>query len=138
MKIMTKSAFILECIDNVFSVSVAGNFTIENYKNINNLDFYKTLFDNYVMLSNYYDKIKADTEMSEDEFDAKLLTAINISKEENLKLYLSSLSEVVREHNVDYHVEEEYTKLTRKREYNGRISDLFSKMLIDIREKEEI
>lgn len=138
MEIMTKSAFILECIDDVFSVSVAGNFTIENYKNINNLDFYKTLFDNYVILSNYYDKIKANTEMCEDEFDAKLLTAINISKEENLRLYLSSLSEVVREHNIDYNVEEEYNKLARKRECKGKISDLFGKMLIDIREKEEI
>ena len=101
---MKKFEFMLECIDKIFSVAVSGNFIIENYTNLNIQDFYKTIFDNYVSLSDLYDQTTSVKGLSSEEVDTRLMTFINVATEESLTLFLSSLEKIVKDQKIDYDV----------------------------------
>lgn len=55
---MTKATFFNECIDNIFSLMVTGNFTIENYCHRNTFEFYEDLIKTYGNLSVFFDNIQ--------------------------------------------------------------------------------
>lgn len=133
---MKKYDFILECIDQIYTLSVASNFTIENYKNISVFSFYKGLFNNYVKLSDYYDKYMADDTISEDEKRTRLLFAIDLTKAEALNLFFDSFEDIVKKQKLDYNVRESFSVISESKK-GQKISSIFKQMLIDIRKIEE-
>ncbi len=133
---MTKYDFILECIEQIFSLSVASNFTIENYKNISVLNFYKGLFHNYVELSNCYDKYIEDDSLSEEEKRTRLLFAIDLTKAEVLSLFFDSFEDIIKKQKLDYNVRENFSIISESKK-GQKTSSVFKQMLTDIRKIEE-
>ena len=124
---MTKSEFMLECIDKVFSIEVSGNFIIENYMNLNVHDFYKTIFEDYISFSQAYDQV-ITKDFSVEEANALLMTFINIAKENALSMFLSSLDKIVKDNHLDYNVMDSFKTISSEN-HKLNISDIFIQML---------
>lgn len=133
---MTKYDFILECIEQIYTLSVASNFTIENYKNISVFDFYKGLFNNYVKLSDCYDKYMKDDSLSEEEKRTRLLFAIDLTKADALNLFFDSFEDIIKKQKLDYNVRENFSIILESKK-GQKTSSIFKQMLIDIRKIEE-
>ena len=133
---MTKCDFILECIEKIYTLSVASNFTIENYKNISVSNFYKGLFNNYVELSDCYDKYMADDNIPAEEKRTRLLFAIDLTKAEALNLFFDSFEDIIKKQKLDYNVRENFSIISETKK-GQRTSSIFKQMLTDIRKIEE-
>lgn len=134
---MTKAAFFNECIDNIFSLMVTGNFIIENYCHRNAFEFYEDLIVTYDGLSRFYDKIQQEKKYSEEEIDVRLNMAINIAKQRNIERFLNRFNEVLKEKNINFNLQEDFEKYYKSANTRKEILDVYNKIILDLRAYEE-